>query len=139
MIPPFFEPGDPPEIPLPQGWPGLTLQAILHVMALARIVILHAGNWPGDRACDGLRLRVENDRLRAEVNMLQREIAIKDSRLARLDPKNDRMVVIDHYSRRVTGFDVFERQSKLLVKDQSPLTVCANGGFSMIFRQTQAT
>jgi len=78
--PPFLK------IPLPKGWTALTLQTILHVVALARIVILNSGNWPG-RECDGLRLRAENDRLRAEVNMLQREITIKDSRFARLDPK----------------------------------------------------
>ena len=60
-----LEPGDPPEIPLPKGWTGLTLQAILHVIALARIAILNAGNWPSDRTCDGLRLRVENVRLPA--------------------------------------------------------------------------
>ena len=83
----LFEPGETPEIPLPKGWTDLTLQAILYVIALARIAILNAGNWPNDRECDGLLLRVENARLRAEVNMLQREIAIKDSRFARLDPK----------------------------------------------------
>jgi transposase InsO family protein/DNA-binding transcriptional regulator YiaG len=76
-----------PEIPLPKGWSKLTLQAVLHVITLARIVILNAANWPNDRECDGLRLRVENDRLRAEVNLLKQELAIKDARFTRLDPK----------------------------------------------------
>ena len=80
-----LEPGDTPEIPLPKGWTGVTLQAILHVIALARIVILNAGNWP--TGCNELQLRVENARLRAEINMLQRETVIKDARFARLDPK----------------------------------------------------
>jgi len=80
-----LEPGETPEIPLPKGWTSLTLQAILHIVALTRLIILNAGNWP--EGCDGLRLRAENDRLRAEVNMLQREITIKNSRFARLDPK----------------------------------------------------
>ena len=82
-----LESNNPPEIPLPKGWTELTLQAILHIIVLARIVILNAANWPSDRTCDGLRLRVENARLRAEVNMLNREIAIKDSRFTRLEPK----------------------------------------------------
>jgi len=78
----LLDPTPTPEIPLPKGWTELTLQAILHVIALARIVILNAANWPSDRACDGLRLRVENDRLRAEINLLKQELAIKDARIA---------------------------------------------------------
>ncbi|MDR3111013.1 MAG: DDE-type integrase/transposase/recombinase [Planctomycetaceae bacterium] len=76
-----------PHIPLPKGWTDYTLLAILHVIALARIVILNASNWGDGKECDGLRLRVENDRLRSEVGLLQREIEIKDARFARLDSK----------------------------------------------------
>ena len=83
----LLDPTPTPEIPLPKGWTELTLQAILHVIALARIIILNVANWPHDRECDGLRLRVENDRLRAEVNLLKQELAIKDARIVRLDPK----------------------------------------------------
>jgi len=83
----LLDPTPTPEIPLPKGWTELTLQAILHVITLARIVILNAANWPSDRECDGLRLRVENDRLRAEINLLKQELAIKDARFARLAPK----------------------------------------------------
>jgi hypothetical protein len=81
---------DPPkisEIPLPKAWTDYTLLAILHIIALARIVILNTANWPDDKECDGLCLRVENDRLRAEVGLLQREIEIKDTRFTRLEPK----------------------------------------------------
>ena len=35
-------PNDLPEIPLPKGWTELTLQAVLHVITLARIVLLNA-------------------------------------------------------------------------------------------------
>jgi DNA-binding transcriptional regulator YiaG len=34
-----------------------------------------------------LRLRVENERLRSEIGLLQREIEIKDVRFERLEPK----------------------------------------------------
>jgi len=83
----LLDPTPTPEIPLPKGWTELTLQAIRHVIALVRIVILNAANWPLDRECNGLRLRVENNRLRAEINLLKQELAIKDARIARLDPK----------------------------------------------------
>ncbi len=76
-----------PEIPLPKGWTSLTLQTILHVIAFARIVILNASNWPDGGECDGLRLRVENNRLRSEVDMLKKELDIKDARFERLEPK----------------------------------------------------
>ena len=83
----LLDPTPTPEIPLPKGWTELTLRAVLHVISLARIVILNAALWPNDRECDGLRLRVENARLRAEVNLLRQELAIKDARFARLAPK----------------------------------------------------
>jgi hypothetical protein len=35
-----LEPSDIAEIPLPKGWTDYTLLAILHVIALARVVIL---------------------------------------------------------------------------------------------------
>ncbi len=83
----LFETPPTSEIPLPKGWTALTLRTILHVIAFARIVILNAHNWPDGPECDGLRLRCENNRLQSEVNMLREELAIKDARFARLDPK----------------------------------------------------
>jgi hypothetical protein len=75
----ILEPPEIPEVPSPKNWTGYTLLAILHVVALARIVILNAANWSDDKECDGLRLRVENDRFRSEIALLQREIEIKDA------------------------------------------------------------
>ena len=75
-----------PKIPLPQGWSDLVLLALLHTITLARMAIMNARNWP-DVECDGLRLRTENDRLKSEIALLEREIAIKDTRFNRLPPK----------------------------------------------------
>ncbi len=77
----LLDPPELPEIPLPKGWSQYTLLAVLHVIALARIIVLNVAHWPGDRECDGLKLRCENDRLRGEIDLLQREIDIKDARL----------------------------------------------------------
>jgi len=76
-----------PKIPLPQGWCDLTLIALLQVITLARLAILNARNWPDGSECDGLRLRADNDRLKTEVALLERELAIKDARFNRLAPK----------------------------------------------------
>jgi hypothetical protein len=40
----ILDPPEVPEIPLPKGWTDYTLLAILHVIALARIVLLNAAN-----------------------------------------------------------------------------------------------
>ncbi|MCL2624521.1 MAG: DDE-type integrase/transposase/recombinase [Planctomycetaceae bacterium] len=82
-----LETDDLPAIPLPNGWSELTLQAVLHVITLARIVLLNAHHWPDGAECDTLRLRAENDRLKSEIALLQCEIEIKDARFSRLEPK----------------------------------------------------
>ena len=88
-----------PEIPLPKGWSQYTLLAVLHVIALARIIVLNVVNWPSDSECDGLKLRCENDRLRGEIDLLQREIDIKDARFARIETKSDRPTMRSNDSR----------------------------------------
>ena len=84
---PNLEPESLPEIPLPKGWTKLVLLALLHVISLARIALLNARIWPDGPECDGLRLRAENDRLKSEIALLERELAIKDTRFNRLAPK----------------------------------------------------
>ena len=84
---PFAGTPELPAIPLPKGWSQYTLLAVLHVITLARIIVLNVANWPSDAECDGLKLRCENDRLRGEIDLLQREIDIKDARFARIETK----------------------------------------------------
>lgn len=76
-----------PEIPLPKDWNDTVLQAVLHVISIAKIVLLNASVWPDCPECDTLRLRAENDRLRSDIALFQREISIKDARFSRLEPK----------------------------------------------------
>ena len=77
-----------PEISLPKGRTNYPLLGVLHVIALARIVILNAINWPDDASEKStLLLRCENDRLRSEIALLQRELEIKDARFSRIEPR----------------------------------------------------
>jgi hypothetical protein len=142
----ILDPPEIPKIPLPKGWTDYTLLAILHIIALARIIVLNVANWPDDKECDGLRLRIENERLRSEILLLQREIEIKDARFERLEPKKRPhylptepnaltqvhpyswyvMVVIDHYSRRIMGFDVFEQNPMATQVATSMKYICDN-------------
>jgi hypothetical protein len=38
----------PPKLSLPEGWPSIAIDAILHVIAVARIAMIHARDWPSD-------------------------------------------------------------------------------------------
>jgi len=75
----------PPKLYLPKDWPSIATESILHVIAVVRIAMLHAGNWPSD--ADELNLRATCDRLRTENALLRRELAIKDARMNRIPPK----------------------------------------------------
>jgi putative transposase len=74
----------PPKLHLPKGWPSIATQSILHVIAVARITMIHARNWPSE--CDELNLRATCDRFRTENSLLRRELAIKDARMRRIPP-----------------------------------------------------
>jgi len=103
----LLDPTPTPEIPLPKGWTSLVVQAVLQAIALARIVILNAANWPSDKECDGLRLRVENDRLRAEVIMLKQELVLKQG--AKMEIPPDLIaprIVTSKYPNHLWGADI---------------------------------
>lgn len=90
---------------------------MLHIISLARIIVLNVANWPADLACDGLRLRIENDRLRGEIEMLKQELLIKDGRFARLNArKRPHYRIILNRSRFGGGNRGFQRHSKMLDK-----------------------
>jgi transposase InsO family protein len=73
-----------PSLPLPKGWPEHLQEAFVHAVALARFALLQVRGWAVNSPLERARLRADNDRLRSEVAMLQRELELKDSRMARL-------------------------------------------------------
>jgi transposase InsO family protein len=77
-----------PKIDLPKGWPRLARSAIVHALALAHFVVAHVRGWCADSPLRRVHLTAENERLRSEVAMLQEELRIKDSRLARIPARN---------------------------------------------------
>lgn len=79
---PFVDIDNPPKIALPKGWPALLREAILHIIAMARISIMHARHWPAGT----LRNRGELDRLNNENVLLRMELEIKNARLESIDP-----------------------------------------------------
>jgi hypothetical protein len=77
-----------PKVALPKAWPKIAKSAILHVLALAHLVITHVRGWCLNSPRERVRLRAENERLRSEVALLREELRIKDARLARVPPPN---------------------------------------------------
>ena len=65
-------------IPLPKGWPRFANTALLHAVALARVVLLAVG-------AGGSKIEIEQ--LRARVAQLEEELRIKDARFSRVPPR----------------------------------------------------
>ena len=70
---------DKPKIPLPKDWTGNVRSAVLHVIGLAQYATAFTRSWAGNSPNERMRLKAENDRLEAEVALLQEEIRIKDA------------------------------------------------------------
>jgi hypothetical protein len=60
---------------------------VLHVIGLAQYATVYTRSWAANSPNDRMRLKTENDRLEAEVALLEEEIRIKDARLLCLDPR----------------------------------------------------
>ena len=63
-----------PKIPLPKGWTGHVRSAVLHVIGLAQYATVYTRSWAANSPNERMRLKAENDRLEAEVALLQEEI-----------------------------------------------------------------
>ena len=73
-------------VPLPKNWPQGIKSAVVHVIALARVVIVQARglavNSPDARTRMAGDLRGSLD----EISLLEEELRIKDGRMAMIDP-----------------------------------------------------
>jgi transposase InsO family protein len=104
-----------PKIALPKGWTGNVRSAVLHVIGLAQYATVYTRSWASNSPNERMRLKAENDRLEAEVALLEEEIRIKDARLLCLDPRKrpqypptERMAILElraarSWSRRRTA------------------------------------
>jgi transposase InsO family protein len=73
---------------LPRIWPKSLKSAYICAVALAQVALVEARSWCVNSPIARVRLAAENERLDAEVALLQEELRIKDSRLARIAPAN---------------------------------------------------
>ena len=76
-----------PDVPLPSGWASNVKSAVLYVTSLAHYAITCARGWAASSINARVRLAACCDRLRQEAELLREETRIKDTRMAKLDPR----------------------------------------------------
>jgi hypothetical protein len=87
---------------LPKGWPKRVRSAVVHAMSLAHATLTTSRGWAANHWNNRFRLKIENERLRQEVALLEEEIRIKDSRMLRIPgherphyPPIERLAILD--------------------------------------------
>jgi len=76
-----------PDLPLPSGWGKNVKSAVLHVISLANFAIVATRGWAANALNPRARQAAEMDRLTNEVALLREELRIKDTRIAKIDPR----------------------------------------------------
>ena len=89
-----------PDVPLPSGWASNVKSAVLYVTSLAHYAITCARGWAASSINARVRLAACCDRLRQEAELLREETRIKDTRMAKLDPRRR-----PHYHHTGSGLD----------------------------------
>ena len=74
-------------VPLPAHWPRTVKSAVVQAAGLAHMIITQVRGWCANSPLERVRLKGEDQRLRTEVALLQKELAIKDARLAAIPPR----------------------------------------------------
>jgi hypothetical protein len=74
-------------VALPGNWPRFVRSAVLQAVSMARVSSTTARSHLESAYDAKVRLRSENERLRAEVSLLREELRIKDSRMERVPPQ----------------------------------------------------
>jgi hypothetical protein len=71
-------------IPLPKAWLHRVRSAVIHSISLVHYSLTATRSWAANSLNDRIRLKQKNGRLRQELALLQKEMRIKDARLAAL-------------------------------------------------------
>lgn len=106
---------------LPTGWPKRVRSAVIHAMSLAHATLTTSRGWAANHWNARFRLKVENERLRQDVALLEEEIRIKDSRMLRIPaherphyPPIERLAILE--LRAVRGWSLTQTADRPLVK-----------------------
>jgi len=112
------------KMPLPSGWPENVKSAVLYVISLAHYAITCARGWAANSINARVRLAAEDDRLKQETELLREELRIKDTRMAKLDPRRrpyysptERMAILQ--LKAVRGWSLAQTAKAFLVQPRT--------------------
>jgi len=77
-----------PDIPLPSAWSKKVKSAVLHVTSLTHYALVAAHGWAANSINARVWLSSDKEQRNQEVRQLREEIRIKDTRLAKIDPRH---------------------------------------------------
>ncbi len=76
------------DIPLPENWPPLVRQAMIHASSLAHYCIIFTRSHSVNSSIERVRLKIKNDRLETKVSQLENQNRIIMARFSRVPPKS---------------------------------------------------
>lgn len=109
-------------IPLPMGWPNSVKSTVLHVISLARFVLVFTRSWAANSINERVRLKEENSRLRQEVALLNEQLRIVNARMKHIPPHRrplyppiERMAILELKAAR--GWSLTRTAEAFLIAD----------------------
>ena len=84
------------DIPIPEKWPHLIRQAMLHSISLAHVGIIVSWSRSADSAIQNVRLKSKLDKLQTEAARAKNQLRIISSRFSRVPAKNRPNIRIIH-------------------------------------------
>ena len=113
--------------PLPKSWPQSVKTAILHVIALARVAIVHSRSIVVNSPNARMRLAGDLQGALDEISLLEEELRIKDARMTMIDPhrrtqyrRTERMAILELKAAR--GWSQVKKSRRFLVE---PTTIAS--------------
>ena len=76
------------KLALPKYWGNGLQTAVLHIISLAHLAIIAARGWAANSINTRVRLQAKLEEAENQIQLLQEELRIKDSRFSRINSKN---------------------------------------------------
>ena len=129
-----------PDIPVPSGWAKNVRSAVLHVISLAHYAIVAARGWAANSINARVRLTAKNDQFDQEAQLLREELRIKNTRMAKVDPRRrpyypptERMAILELKAAR--GWSLAQTARVFLVEPETAATQAAVAAVMVVTRR----